>query len=434
MLALCVLTLLNLQLSFAATLSLKDAAAYALRHSPALDTSQRQALIAEDERLNARAAFLPTLDFTSAHGLARTHASTGTRSPNEPWSSSFSLNLTETLYDNGESITRHRIAGIQEEIAREALLRDRDRLLLDVATAFYQHSVAQKSLEIQKEQHAVLKLQVDLVKQSYRQGVKSRKDFLRFQTQLNRSDIDLLAARTNLQKTELSLRRLLGVPLGSGETLEFAVDEARPPPQRFTETRLEAHRDNRVAELQRRVADLNTELARRRLWPEVGVVTSATYGSTDYWNTGTRAHENDRLSWSALLTVKYNILDWGVRRRNAEIAASRAHIRSNELDTELFGLREEMEKLAVDLRKIQESFLLTDELYKLERANLSLITNEYRQGKVEYLDYINTLQNFASAKLNYYSSLYELKRAILARRYHEGTIHEVILNEADQRK
>src|SRR5690606_21880119 len=114
-----------------------------------------------------------------------------------------SLSLTETLYDNGESITKHRIALLQEEIARESLYRSRDRLLLDVASAYYQHSVAKKALEIQQEQHAVLKLQVELVKESYRHGVKSRKDYLRFQTQLNRSDIDLLSARVALHKSEL---------------------------------------------------------------------------------------------------------------------------------------------------------------------------------------------------------------------------------------
>lgn len=422
MLDLLLLTLFNLPAQ-ASPLTLKDAATYALQHSPQLDSSQRQALIAEDERLNARAAFLPSLDLTSSHGLARSYPSS---SKHEPWSSSFSLSLSETLYDNGESITKHRISLLQEELAHEALLRDRDRLLFDVATAYYQHAVARKGLEIQQEQHAVLKLQVELVKESYKQGVKSRKDYLRFQTQLNRSDIDLLSARVNVQKTELALRRVLGVPLGTAEGLDFAVDESRPGPLRFAEVKLEGHRDSRMAALQRRVADLNSELARRKLWPEVGVITAANYGSSDYLNTGLRVHENDKLAWSALLTVKYNLLDWGVRRRNTEIAASRAQIRANELELELLALREEVDKLTVDLRKLQESFQLTDELFKLEKANLALITNEYRQGKVQYLDYINALQNFASAKSSYYSSLFDLKRAVLGRRYHEGTIHEAI--------
>lgn len=415
--------LININSAAAAPLSLKDAAAYAIQRSPALNTSQRQALIAEEERKNARAAFLPTLDLTSAHGLQRNYPKT---SVHEPWSSTFSLNLAETLYDNGESITRHRIATLQEEIGHQALLRDRDRLLLSVATAYYQFGLAEKLLEIQKEQHAVLKLQVELVKESYRQGVKTRKDYLRFQTQLNRSDIELLSATNNLQKADLALRRLLGVPLDSTERFDFTVDESRPVVPRQTDFKLDAHRDFRLAELHRRVSDLNSELARRKLWPELGLVAGANYGASDYMGTGIPPHENDKFGWSALVTLKYNILDWGVRRRNSEIAAHRAFIRSNELEGELLGLREELNVLQVDLRKLQDGFHLSEDLFKLERANLSLITNEYRQGKVQYLDYITSLQNFASAKSTYYNSLFDLKRGVLARRYHEGTIHEAL--------
>lgn len=409
--------------AYAAPLTLHDAASYAMRHSPSLDSSQRQALIAEDERLNARSAFLPTVDFSSAHGLQRTYPKANVH---EPWASNFALTFSETLYDNGESITRHRIATLQEEIAREILRRDRDRLLFDIAASFFQYSLARKSLEIQQEQHAVLKLQVELVKESYRHGVKARKDYLRFQTQLNRSDIDLLGARTNLQRAELSLRRLLGVPLSSTETLEFLVDESRPPTIRPADTKLDSHRDYRIAQLQRRVSDLTSELARRKLWPELGLKATANYGSSDYLFTGVPPHESDRITWNALVTLNYNILDWGVRRRNVEIAASRAAIRSNELESELLLLREEVEKLQVDIRKQQEGFSLSDELLKLERANLQLITNEYREGKVQYLDYINSLQNFANAKSTYYTSLYDLKRGILARRYHEGTLYDAL--------
>jgi len=407
----------------AAPLTLRDAAGYAIRHSPSLDSSQRQALIAEDERRNARAAFFPTLDFTSAHGLQRNYPK---NSIYEPWSSVFSISLAETLYDNGESISKSRIATLQEEISRQTLLRDRDRLLLDVAAAFFQHSLAKKSLEIQQEQHAVLKLQVELVKDSYKQGVKSRKDYLRFQTQLNRSDIDLLNARTILQKSELSLRRLLGVPLSPYEKLDFTVDVSLPAFVQVKEAKIESHRDFGLAELQRRVSDLNHEIVRRKQWPELGLVATANYGSSNYMFTGLPPHESDRLNWSALVTLRYNILDWGVRRRNSEIAANRTAIRANELESELLGLREELEKLEVDLRKLQESFHFSEDLLKLERANLQLITNEYRQGKVQYLDYISSLQNFANAKSIYYNSLFDLKKGILARRYHEGTLYEAL--------
>ena len=118
--------------------------------------------------------------------------------------------------------------------------------------------------------------------------------------------------------------------------------------------------------------------------------------------------------------------DFGTRRRNTEIAAQQAAIQADSLEGGLLDLKQTIDKLYIDLRQSTESYNLSQELLKLERANLALITNEYRQGKVQYLDYINSLQNFASAKSTYYSSLYDLRRQQLALHYHEGNLYETV--------
>ncbi len=405
-------------------MSLRDAAAYALRTSPQLDSSQRATVISGLQLKNTSAAFLPSLDLSSTHGLQKYYPR---QSTNEPWTSSFSLTLAETLYDNGESLTKHKAAGIQDRIARLNFERDRDQLLLAVANAFFSLSQAKKTLEIQQEQHAVLKLQVELVKDAYKQGVKTRKDYLRFLTQLNRSDIDLITARDTVTKAEIDLRRALGVPLESGEKLDFAIDDAPPAPLQAETIKIENHRDYKIAELQNQVSDLNTDLVNRKLWPVLGVTASATHGSSNYLFTGVPEWVNRSTSWNALLTLSYNFFDFGTRRRNAEIAAEQASVQANMLTSGLLDLHRDIEKLQLDLRRLAETYRLSEELFKLERSNLMLITNEYRQGKVQYLDYITQLQNFASAKTTYYSSLYELRKGQLAERYHEGSLYEAIL-------
>ena len=407
----------------AAPLGLRDVTAYALHNAPSLDATQRQAIISQLEYKNSVAAFLPSLDLVSSHGLLRNYPRA---TPYEPWVSSFGLALTETLYDNGDSITRNKIASVQEQIADLNLSRDRDQLILNVANAFFTLSQARRNLEIQQEQHAVLKLQVELVRDAYRQGVKTRKDYLRFQTQLNRSDIDLLAVRNAVTKADIDLRRTIGVPLEAPGTFDFALDDALPEPEREPVIHVEAHRDYKIAELTRQTADLNTDIVRRKQWPVLGLTAGANYGSTNYLFTGIPEWVNQTKSWNALLSLSYNFFDFGTRRRNTEIAAQQAAIQSDTLESGLLDLRQTIDKLYIDLRQSTESYNLSQELLKLERANLALITNEYRQGKVQYLDYINSLQNFASAKTTYYTSLYDLRRQQLALHYHEGNIYEAV--------
>jgi outer membrane protein len=407
----------------AAPFGLRDAAAYALHNAPSLDATARQKIVTELEYKNSVSAFLPSLDLVSSHGLLRNYPQL---TPYQPWVSSFGLALTETLYDNGEAITRKNIASVQEQLADLNLGRDRDNLILNVANSFFALSLARRNLEIQQEQHAVLKLQVELVRDAYRQGVKTRKDYLRFQTQLNRSDIDLLAVRNAVTKADIDLRRTIGVPLESPASFEFLLDDALPEPERTPVIHVEAHRDYKIAELTRQTADLNTDIVRRKQWPVLGLTAAANYGSSNYLFTGIPESVYQTKSWTALLSLSYNFFDFGTRRRNTEIAAQQAMIQSDTLEGGLLDLRQTIDKLYIDLRQSTESYNLSQELLKLERANLALITNEYRQGKVQYLDYINSLQNFASAKTTYYTSLYDLRRQQLALHYHEGNIYDAV--------
>jgi outer membrane protein TolC len=403
-------------------MNLRDLASYALRHSPSLNSAQRETLITTLERKNSGSAFLPSLDLSTAHGWQRSEPP----SASGPWTSSLSLELAENLYDNGQTITRYKTSKLREEESSIQLLQTRDRLLLDLAGEFFQYSLATKELEVQEEQHNLLKKQYQMVEAGYRQGIKTRKDYLRFKTQLSRADIDLVNAKNALVRSEQALKKLLGMPLGSSDGISLAVDDSKPGPEPVANIPLESHREYHISELENEIQKLEEAQVKRRLWPELTLSAGATYGSSDYLGTTTSFSDNDRLSWNALLSLRYNFLDWGTRRREAEIAGERTAIQLNGTESKLLSLRQELENLRLDLRQFRENFRLGTELLELERRNLALITTEYRQGKVQYLDYITSLKDFASAQLGYYSSLYQLKKGLLTQKFHQGTLYETI--------
>lgn len=408
----------------AAPLNLRDAAVYALKNSPAFNSAERESLIASLERRNAGAAFLPSLDLNSSHGLRRTFPSTETN----PWVSSLSLDLSANLYDNGQSITRYRTAGLRAEENEIRLAQSRDKLFLDIAQEFYRHAQAAKNLEIQKEQHEVLRKQYQYTESGYRQGMKTRKDYLRFKTQLSRSEIDLVNSQETVRRSRQELKRLMGVPLASAEDPEFVVDDSKPAQENPAKIPLEGHREFRIAQLQEESDRLQENQVRRRLWPELGVTAGASYGSNGYLGTGTAFHERDSLGWSALVSLKYNFLDWGTRSRDAQIALERSEISGNTREDRLLSLRLELDRLTADFLQLRENFRLGEELLSLERRNFELMSSEYRQGKADYLDYITSLRELAAAKSSYYSSLFDLKRGILSQKFHQGTLYETIVS------
>lgn len=412
----------------AESLQFKQALEYALQHSPELDSASRELNASELERKSGISRFLPSLDLAATHGLEDERPSFG----DSPWESDLTLSLTETLWDNGVSLTRYRIARVGNEQAGIRFRQTRDRILRDVGSEFFRYSLTLKLLEIRQSQFDLLKKQYELTSQQYHQGLKTRRDFLRFKTELGRAEIDMLNARNTVTRSEQELKRLLSVPLGSATApLSFVPEESLPALDRLPRQapKLESHATYRLAELERETQSLEASLLTRRYWPELTLSSGVTYRATDYLGQNDVTVANDQLGWNALLTLRYNLWDWGIRRRDRTVAEERRRIQSNELETELLSLRSEIERLMLSLEQFRSNFKLSQELLKLEQDNMRLLETEYRNGKVSYLDYINSLENLADARIKYYSALYELKQGLLAHGYHEGTLYESIFPE-----
>lgn len=412
-------------------LTLQAAVRKALERSPEMDSAARELRIAENERASAGARFLPSLDLSATHGIQD-----GAPSPvYAPWSSQLSLGLTEVLFDNGDSITRFKTAGLRREIAEVAWRRARARVCRDVGLEFFRYSLSIRTKEVAASQADSLKKQFALVSGEYRQGLKTRKDYLRFKTQVNRADLSLIAADNAIAKSRAELKRLLAL---SGEA--SAEGDAGFKPELLTfdlrslsdsAPDLKAHYEYRIAELQRQANTLEADLIRRRRWPEVAVTSALSYGSANYLGTDRKFAENDLWSWNALLTLKFNVWDWGIRRRDAENAEERRAVQGNQLQGQLLQISAEVERLMLDLRLQRENYKLSEELLALEQDNLRLLEAEYRHGKVQYLDYITGLNDLSDAKVKYYSALSELWQGYWIYKYHEGTLYEFVFKSGE---
>lgn len=408
-------------------LNLKQAIDYALEHSPTLNSSVREKSIREMEKENSIASFLPSLDLSATHGFRKTTPISGSM-PSHLWGGEATVSLTETLYDNGSSLTKFRISKLNSERAEIFFRRERDLLCKEVGLEFLQFSLASKLLGIQQEQHQLLKKQYESVAGRYHQGLTVRKDFLRFKTQLSRSNIDLVNSENSVEKSTRELNRLLAVPLDLQTNIEFILDEQKIQWGQLSKisVQFEKHYDFQVAMIQKKIDDLEFNLIDRKYWPEIFLDSAVTYHAFSPTGSPTTSANKDQLEWSAMLTLKYNIWDWGIRRKNAEVAQQRKSIQSNEIDAKLFVVRSEIERLLLDLKQLTDRFKLSEELLALEKTNLSLLNKEYQNGRTQFLDLITGLKDLADAKVKYFTAFYELKRGILSLQYHQGTLYESI--------
>jgi outer membrane protein TolC len=409
------------------SLNLEQAIQYAITHSPTLDSAKRDANINDLEKESSFSRFLPTLDFSTTDGLQKTSPTTQTTSA----ASSVDLKLSENIYDNGQNLTRYKISKLRNEQSQINYLKSRDLLCRDVALEFLHYSLVSRMYEIQKEQRDLFNKQYESVYKEYRQGLKSRKDFLKFKTEVSRADIDLLNAKNDFEKSKQELIRLLAVPLDSTDEITILPDDGKIGDVTLPKETpsYKNHYEFRAAALQKEMNKLEADLIRRQYYPEVFFTTGASYHSADFIDTGASLSDNRVLSWNALVTLNYNLWDWQIRKRNALVAEERQKIQSNDQDSRLLEVRSEIERLMIDLKQLKENFTLSNELLALEQNNMTLFEREYRNGKAQYLDVITGLKDLADAKVKYFTALYDLKRGLFSYRYHEGTLYDSLVKK-----
>lgn len=407
-------------------LNFKETIDFAIDNSPSLKVHKLEVHARDLELRNARSVFFPSLDLSTTAGLRETNPSSTTSNK----VSTLELALKETLYDNGTSIIRYDSSSLSYRIANLNYENERDQLTLSVGQEYLRFSLAAALVEVQNEQLAIINKQFSTVSGLYRQGVRTRKDYLRFKTELRRAEIEFQSVQNDLSRSRVELNRLLGIEVRDGvanfDFKPLAIEHELVKKLPLRAPNIDLHFRYRIAKLQRDVYENDVRLTKRDYWPQLALTAGASYNTGDYLGTATSINNNEFTSWYALGTLTFNIWDWGIRRRNISISQARANERSNELTASLNGFSADNAKLMFDLNERAKSYSLSRELLDLESSSYSLLSRDYREGKVSYLDLIVALRDLLNAKRQLFSSYFGLRDQLLRYTYHEGQLFESI--------
>lgn len=406
------------------TLDLKKAVQFAVERSPSLEAIRREVTITDMQKKNSLSVMLPQLDLSSRHGLSDRDPSLGLNRH----VSEFGLGVTETLYDNGISLLNYDSSKINRRIAQLSYENERDRLAYSIASQFLELSLVTRLLEVQKTQYDIIQRQFNSISSQYKQGVKTRRDYLRFKSELRRSEIQLQNAQTRVQNTSADLIKLLASTSEVSSTAfrfeaePVAVATVKSVPKQ--KPKVENHWIFQVAKLRSEIFENEIDIARRNYYPNVDLRGGASYGSNNYWKTGSDFKDNDFTSWNAILTVNFNLWDWGIRNRNIMIAKDRKIQREKTIETELNEFIAANEKLMTNLVLSNNNFVTAQELLTIETEGYAFLESEYRNGRVTYLDLILGLRDLLNAKIQMFTSFYDLRTQLLQYKYHQGSLYE----------
>ena len=356
---------------------------------PELQSLQLERQKLELERKMAFSSFLPTLRFESNQGLKENfHPKDSRRSKagQSIWHSDLQITLKENLYQNGENLHQYRLAQKNLELEEIKFHSKRENLLKELLLTYYQWLEVHYLVRIRSDSTALLERQYKQMASLYRQGLKSRSDYLRFKGQMQSTKLQQYQEDRKQKEITLSLLKQLGqnkIPNKLKQYIEqLDLNQNFPVQDQVKEDLQLAHISpkEKILELEREKQLLSYEFNNRQRWPEINLSAGLTYQAFEYLSTTRPFLQRDGLTGQVLLTLSWDIWDFGKKRMRAEISAL------NQRQTTLELMKTKKDKV----HALKSNQLLCDESIKnhrifqklrdIEHESYKSLLSQYRLG------------------------------------------------------
>lgn len=410
--------------AFSKSMDIKALVEFGLEYAPSMKVSRNNLQSSQLATQNSFAAFLPSLDVSASHGYQDGDPSSITN----PWGSRLNVGLTETLYDNGSNLINYDMAKTTEAKARLEFEKERNAFCLKILAEFHNYSETLSLYEIEKVQHETLQRQYKSLEGKYLRGEKTRTEYLRFKAKLQRSELTLMSSENDIANSLSNLKALVGFTGADLEVepLEITVESMDLSPAPVIP--VQQHFESTIAAKAKAINAYEARLVERKHYPQVYLTAGLSYTNSDYLGGRDAFEASGQTSWNSLLTLKYNIWDWGRRRRDVAVAQLSKENSNATLDLQLLNLQSSLSRLVVDLNQQKNNFRLNQELVKLESSNYKSIVTDYRNGIATFLDLDKAIADLTSARQSLTRNYFRLRQLMAEYQYHTGKLYENIVS------
>lgn len=340
---------------------------------------------------------------------------------------SFSTGLVPGAEANLVLFDGYRVRMTKKQLEQSELL-ERGNLAIaventiqNIMLAYYQALLQQQQLEVLEE---VLTLSRDRIQyQEARQefGQAGRFELLQSQDAYLNDSTAYLQQRTNLENALRNLNLAMGID--ALDTRYRLSDELRIPAEVYAYDNLQEKMNSNNRNLQnafvnRELANVNTQINSAANYPRISVGASTNYN----WNlangSGTLASGESRsfdavvsrtLNAGLNITASYQLVDWGVRRRNIENARLQEINAQYTIDNLKRDLNLQLANTYANYQNQRQLIQLTEELVANARENLRIAEERFRGGQINSFDFRAVQVAYINAEQSRLSAIFNLK-------------------------
>lgn len=394
-------------------LTLTEAKQLALRGNPDLLVTEARIQAAAARIKEADAAYMPSLDFVFDGKRQINTAAPEKGIAHKDAYGAFNTQLqgSYTLYDGLSRRHALIISEFEKQIADLNHENAQRKLLLAVATAYFQAMLERQNVIINIDDFDYNKRLQDNAEKKLRHGTGTRSDVLNFEIQAKNAEGERLLSELNFRISILALAELLGItPAQIPDNLELdAIRDYQkasqlPDYKSLCDYAFNHRPDLEAADLAIKVQSERTEAARSNYQPTISLY--GTYGFNRYHDL---EYRNENTGATIGLQLSWNVFNGGSTQ--AKVMEAVAGRLENEAAKKTLS-QSILHEIARQLRTIDQAKQLADlknETQTLAMQARDLVQKEYDIGKVTATrlneaqnDLTNAQGAYAKAVINYW--------------------------------
>jgi outer membrane protein len=393
-------------------ITVEQAVTSALERNPSITTAVKTVEAAQARVVQAKAAAAVQVSVNATAAVGNLAGGTPTGADPKV-SHNVNVGGSLQLYDGGIGAQQVAQAEAGLQAAQFGLEAARQDVAVAAARGYFQ---ALRAARVVEAREAALRSAQEQVRQAealVRAGTAARADIFTAQAAAANAEVELIAARGQVELTQASLRNAMGVPL----TQVFAVAEpGDPQPVSITPEQAAAEAATARAEVKRAAADVRgSEAALRIAELRAGLLINVTAGAA------VQVTPNPgQAGWSVGASASYPVADGG--RAKAAIEEARANLAAarSRADTTL---------QQVQLQAFQAALTVRESIARVAATRVALAAAEeaaraadgrYRAGVGTVLDVTVAQATLVQARVNSVQALYDLHQAIATLRHDTG--------------
>lgn len=396
----------------AASLSLDEAVATALRNHPQILEAKANLRGAEARTGQSLASYYPQISIAADWSKGRSFM-TASENLKDVEVHTDAVYLKQVIYDFGRTSGSVAAARSNHVAAQESLVITRQDTILRVKTAYYLVLATDKQVAAVTEDVKAREAVFNQAQEFFRQGIRAKVEVTRAEANLYAARTSLIRAKNNREIARIELANAMGVSsLGSWSLVEPAASPAILPPGDTVRQDAVANR----AELKRllalkEAATASLQVARSGYLPILSGTATVGYADKDFppggkvWGVG--------LNLTVPLFTGFSTVE---QEREAVAALDAAEARQSD---QRLQVEKDAETAFLNVKEATARMASTDQEMTASRENLSLAEGRYQEGVGSIIEVTDAQSQALDAETahiqavyDYYTALARLDRAI----------------------